>query len=246
MKYLLSVLLSLFVSFATAQVGEYRNNLSIGCNAGYALSNVQFVPKIPQALHGGPTAGLSVRYVGEKYFNMICSIYGEVNYTKMGWKEDILDIHDAPVINPLTEQAEQFSRTINYIQVPVFAHLAWGRETKGMQFFFQAGPQMGFYLNDKSDINFELSKRNYSDRVVNTVVQDTLAIENKFDYGIAAGVGMEYSHPKMGHFLLEARYYYGLGNLYGDSKRDFFGRSNFSSIIIKMTYLFDIVRTKKN
>ena len=65
------------------------------------------------------------------------------------------------------------------------------------------------------------------------------------DYGIAIGLGGEYSHPKVGHFLLEARYYYGLGNIYGSSKRDFFSKSNYGNIVIKATYLFDILRTKK-
>ena len=231
---------------AVAQVGEYRNDFSVGVNGGYVFSNVQFVPKVPQSMHGGLTGGLTARYVCEKYFNTICSIYGEMNFSQMGWKEKILDSQDNPVINAETEQPERYSRTINYIQVPIFAHLAWGKETKGLQFFVQAGPQMGFYLSDKTDINFELSNRNRSDRVNNTVVQDTMAIERKFDYGIAAGAGLEYSHPNIGHFLLEARYYYGLGNIYGDSKRDFFGRSNYGSIILKMTYLFDIARTRKS
>lgn len=231
---------------AVAQVGEYRNDFSVGVNGGYVFSNVQFVPKVPQSMHGGLTGGLTARYVCEKYFNTICSIYGEMNFSQMGWKEKILDSQDNPVINAETEQPERYSRTINYIQVPIFAHLAWGKETKGLQFFVQAGPQMGFYLSDKTGINFELSNRNRSDRVNNTVVQDTMAIERKFDYGIAAGAGLEYSHPNIGHFLLEARYYYGLGNIYGDSKRDFFGRSNYGSIILKMTYLFDIARTRKS
>ena len=48
----------------------------------------------------------------------------------------------------------------------------------------------------------------------------------------------------VGHFLLEARYYYGLGNIYGSSKKDYFGKSNFGQIVIKLGYLFDITRTK--
>ena len=71
-----------------------------------------------------------------------------------------------------------------------------------------------------------------------------MPIEKKFDYGIAAGVGMEYSIPKVGHFLLEGRYYYGLGNIYGLSKKDFFGKSNHGQIVVKASYLFDITRTK--
>ena len=230
---------------AAAQVGEYRNNLSIGVNGGYVLSNVGFTPKVNQGYHGGINGGLSFRYVCEKYFTTICAVQAEVNYAQIGWKEEILDINDEPVINPLTNLPEEYSRTITYIQVPIFAHLGWGREEKGFQFFFQAGPQVGFYLGEKTKTNFDVSNANFADRVNSTVAQDTMAVENKFDYGIAAGLGLEYSHPKVGHFQIEARYYYGLGNIYGDSKKDYFGKSNFGNIMVKLTYLFDIIRTKK-
>lgn len=228
-----------------AQVGEHRDDLSVGFNGGYVLSNVAFVPKVNQTLHGGMTGGLSVRYVCEKYFNTICSVYAELNYSQIGWKEDILDRNDEPVINELTKLPEEYQRTMNYFQMPVMAHLAWGKERKGLNFFFQAGPQLGYYLSDKPKYNFDLKKPNIRDRVNIRMDQDTMTVANKLDYGIAAGVGMEYSHPKIGHFLLEARYYYGLGNIYKDSKRDVFGRSNFSNIVVKLSYLFDIKRTKK-
>lgn len=52
---------------------------------------------------------------------------------------------------------------------------------------------------------------------------------------------MEYAIPRAGRFQVEARYYYGLGNIYGDSKKDYFGSSNFGTITIKMAYLFDIM-----
>lgn len=238
-------LLMLFPLSSLAQVGEHRNDLAIGANGGYMLSNVGFVPKVNQTFHGGYTGGLSLRYVCEKYFNSICSIYAELNYAQMGWKEDILDREDQPVINEETQQAESFSRTLNYVQLPIFARLGWGREQKGVQFFFQAGPQLGYYLSDKVTKNFELDKRNSWKRANDEVHQDTMAVENKLDYGIAAGIGMEYSFPKLGHFMLEARYYYGLGNIYKDTKRDYFGKSNNSSIIVKLTYLFDLKKTKQ-
>jgi hypothetical protein len=239
-------LLMLFPLSSLAQVGEHRNDLAIGVNGGYMLSNVGFVPKVNQTFHGGYTGGLSLRYVCEKYFNSICSIYAELNYAQMGWKEDILDREDQPVINEETQQAESFSRTLNYVQLPIFARLGWGREQKGVQFFFQAGPQLGYYLSDKVTKNFELDKRNSWKRANDEVHQDTMAVENKLDYGIAAGIGMEYSFPKLGHFMLEARYYYGLGNIYKDTKRDYFGKSNNSSIIVKLTYLFDLKKTKQS
>ena len=70
-----------------------------------------------------------------------------------------------------------------------------------------------------------------------------MPVENKFDYGITAGLGAEWCIPKAGRFILEARYYYGLGNIYGNSKRDYFGKSNFGNIIIKAIYLFDLIKS---
>ena len=230
---------------AVAQVGQHRNDFSIGFNGGYVLSSVSFSPSVPQKMHGGVTGGLSLRYVCEKYFNTVCSIYAEVNYASLGWRDKIQDVNNAPVINEITGEAEAYSRTINYIQVPIMAHLAWGKESRGVQFFINLGPQFGIYLNESTKMNFDFEKRNRTARSSSIVAQDTITVEKRFDYGIAAGIGLEYTVPRIGHFLVEGRYYYGLGNIYGDSKRDYFGRSNFGNIILKMTYLFDITKTKK-
>lgn len=243
-KLLTTALLLLATVTANAQIGSHRNDMSIGVNGGYMLSNVGFTPRVNQKLHGGITGGVSFKYVCEKYFNTICAVQAEINYAQAGWNENILDIYDQPVINATTGLAEEYSRTINYIQIPVFAHLGWGREEKGVQFFFQAGPQLGLYMSESTKTNFDFDNRNTTDRVNSTAAQDTMAVENKLDYGIAAGLGIEYSHPKVGHFQLEARYYYGLGNIYGDSKKDYFGKSNLGNIVVKLTYLFDVMRTK--
>lgn len=244
-KLLILAAFSLLSYSLYAQIGKHRNDLSIGVNGGYILSNVGFDPKINQKQHGGVTGGISFRYVCEKYFNTICAVQVEVNYAKIGWKEDILDLSDMPVINPVTGLAETYSRTMNYIQIPVFAHLGWGREQRGFQFFFQAGPQIGFFLSESEEMSFSKDNINTDDRTNKIVAQYDMPVENKFDYGIAAGLGLEYSHPKVGHFQLEGRYYYGLGNIYGDSKKDYFGKSNFGNIVIKMTYLFDLMKTKQ-
>ena len=247
---------------ANAQVGEYRTDFAVGVNGGYTLSNIAFVPKVPQGMLGGPTMGLTARLTSEKYFNSICAIVAELNYSQIGWKENILNFTDEPVHrHDDSSQNLEYSRKINYVQVPLFARLGWGRERKGMQFFFQIGPQFGLYVKDKVESNFDVHQTEFNpgtpdhpnpdyryktSRVSDVVAQDTMAIENKFDYGIAAGLGLEFSHPKAGHFLIEGRYYYGLGNIYGSTKRDYFARSNYGNIVIKFTYLFDIIRTKNS
>lgn len=244
-NFIISAILSIVPVAMTAQIGEHRNDLAIGFNGGLNMSSVSFTPKVSQAKLNGITGGLSVRYVCEKYFSTVCSLYGEINYSQMGWKEDIVDVNDMPVINTATGLPEEYSRTVNYIQVPLMAHLAWGREQKGFAFFVNLGPQFGIYMSESTNTNFDFSDRNAADRVNPVCAQDTMAVENKFDYGIAAGAGIEFSHPKVGHFLLEGRYYYGLGNIYGDSKRDYFGSSNFGTITVKLAYLFDIVSTRR-
>lgn len=247
----LVLVLAMGAGTAHAQIGQHRNDLAVGVNGGYVMSNITFDPSVSQGWHGGITGGLSARYTSEKYFSTICSIAAEINYAKIGWKEDIRDINDQPVIDPSSGLAQEYSRTINYIQIPVFAHLAWGREEQGFNFFFNAGPQVGFYLSESTSANFNVNDEiariheGTSNRSNQIIEQDTMAVENKIDYGIAAGIGVEYSHPKVGHLLLEARYHYGLGDIYGSSKRDFFGTSRFGNIIIKAAYLFDIAKTKK-
>ncbi|EGN56820.1 hypothetical protein PRBRB14_12340 [Hallella multisaccharivorax DSM 17128] len=238
---ILAVVLS-FPLLSHAQIGEHRNTLSIGGGAGYNLTSVRFTPKVVQSMKGGLNFGFTARYTVEKYFSTIASVQAEVNFSQMGWKEDIRDISDQPVINAVTKQPEEYERTINYVQVPFFAHLAWGKENKGVNFFVNAGPQLGVYLSESTKSNFDWTNRNMSDRANTVVAQDTMSVQHKIDYGIAAGLGMELATRRLGRFTFEARYYYGLGNLYGDSKRDYFGSSNFGTITIKLGWLVDIMR----
>ena len=249
MRRLLLLLISLLLPFSPlfAQVGEYRNDLAIGGSAGYTMSNIAFVPKVPQGQLGGITFGFTTRYTCEKYFKSICAVVGEINYSQIGWKERIWDKNDQPVVMLQdTTQALAYSRKMSYIQMPFLARLGWGRERNGLQFFFQAGPQIGFFLSEKTETNFDRSTQTKNSRSSNVVAQDSMAVEKKFDYGIAVGAGLEFSNRHLGHFILEGRYYYGLGNIYGATKRDYFARSNFGNIVVKCTYLFDIVRTKNS
>ena len=262
MRVLLTALFTIHYSLftASAQVGEYRTDFAVGFNGGYSMSNIAFVPKVPQGLLGGMTAGFSARYTCEKYFKSICAVVGEVNLSQIGWQEDILDFNDQPVVlHTDPSQTLKYARKLKYVQVPIFARMGWGRERKGLQAFFQIGPQVGFLLSESTETNFDVRQSDFNpgpretpnpdykyqtSRVSDVVAQDTMAVENTFDYGIAAGAGLEFSHRKLGHFLVEGRYYFGLGNIYGSTKRDYFARSNFGNIVIKFTYLFDIIRTK--
>lgn len=241
------ILFMLFFPLSTyAQIGQHRNDFAVGFHGGVTLNTINFLPRVNQKMTLGYQGGAMVRYTCEKYFSTICSVQAEINYAQLGWEEDIFDKNDKPVpsFNPKTGafdgEPERYKRTINYIQVPLLAHLAWGKEHNGVNFFFNAGPQFGFYQSESTDTNFSYDKINLADRSNPTCAQDSMAVENKLDYGITAGVGIEAHIKHIGRFQLEGRYYYGLGNIYGDSKRDYFGVSNHGTIYIRLGYLFDL------
>lgn len=134
-KVLILLLLSTSLG-VSAQVGEYRRDFAVGVNGGYVMSNINFMPEVPQKMLGGMTAGVSMRYTCEKYFKSICAVVAEVNFAQIGWKENILTMQDQPVplhINPT--QSLRYIRKMNYIQIPLLARLGWGRERSGFQFF---------------------------------------------------------------------------------------------------------------
>ena len=248
-KYAL-ILLCLAPIWVLAQVGEHRNQFAVGFQGGYNFNKVDFVPRVNLGTHMGLTGGLVARYTCEKYFKTICSVQMEFNYSQLGWKEDITDAEKKPV--PCTtnqDESEKFKHTINYFQVPILAHLAWGQEKKGLNFFFNAGPVLGFLVNNDIDKNFtyetaNLERRGYQskdqEKIKKQLKEKEQKPKNKFDYGIAAGIGIELHIKPIGRFQVEGRYYYGLGNLYGDSKLDCFSRSAHQTIILRGAYLIDI------
>lgn len=218
----------------TAQVGEARHDFAVGFNGGMAMNTVSFDPTIRQSMHSGPTFGLTMRYTCEKYFTMVCAIQVEVNYAKLGWKENITDYNDQPL-------PDRYQRHHHYIQVPVLARLGWGREERGMMGYLVAGPQIGYCFSETTEQSEEwtLTSTGVPNRPNNMYAQYSMPLERKLDYGITAGIGGELN-TKAGHFMLEGRYYYGLSDLFGNSKKDTFARSANGAIVAKLTYLFSI------
>lgn len=228
---LLSIIFLAVSTIGLAQVGELRNNLAVGFNGGYNLSSVDFSPTIKQELQPGYTGGFTLRYTTEKYFSLICAAQLEVNFAQRGWNELIEDGTN-----------NTYHRTTNYIEIPFFAHLGWGEEERGIQYFVNAGPQVGLYLSDEEFYGFtkeEPWKPIYRPNGVNA--QYGKAIENTLEYGIAGGLGMEFK-TGIGNFIIEGRYFFGLSDMFGNSKADPFGRSANTTITGKISYLIDITK----
>ncbi|MDR2804338.1 MAG: PorT family protein, partial [Dysgonamonadaceae bacterium] len=67
---------------------------------------------------------------------------------------------------------------------------------------------------------------------------DDYTVRRKFDYGIAGGMGLEI-RTGIGNFILEGRYYYGLSDVFNNSRADVFQSSHNQVIGIKLTYLVE-------
>ena len=218
---------------ASAQIGEARHNFSVGFNGGVNLNSASFTPTIKQNSLMGITGGLTARYISEKYFAMICGAQVELNFSQRGWDElfEIAGENGEPV----KDTSRAYTRKLNYIDIPFLAHLAFGNE-KGLQFFLNLGPQIGFLIGEsEKTTNIDMNSLTNTQKAVYGG-----KLDNKFDYGIAGGGGIELRTKKAGSFLVEGRYYFALSDFYSTSKKDYFSRSAHGTIVAKITYLFDL------
>lgn len=192
------------------------------------MSKMSFSPEVHQKFTKGLTMGITCRYTEEKIFGLIA----EINLTQRGWEEDFA-----------RDEAPDFSytRTLTYIQVPLLTHIYFG--SKKFRGFVNLGPEFGYMIGNSIDANFDYN--NYSSiqdfpQGYRTNEQLKMEIENKFDYGIAAGIGIEWILKRKHSFFLEGRYYYGLGNIFNATKRDFFAASRGMSIEITLGYMIRV------
>lgn len=227
---LLLLLLLTACSAARAQVGSPRADLAIGGSAGMVMNRVSFTPVIKQAWKNGPTLGMTARYTCEKYFNMLCAFQAELNYSQAGWRE-VIDT-----------SADTYERTVHYLQLPLLAHLGFGRERGGAKGYLVLGPQLGYSVGDTQKRGGEWSEQTLALRRNGVTQQYDLPVQQRFEYGITGGIGLDLSTRSGHHFLVEGRYFYGLSDIFSNSKKDPFGRSANGTIIAKVSYLFDILR----
>lgn len=169
---------------------------------------------------------LVVRYTEEKHVGVI----GEINISQRGWKESYDPGQDF-----------SFSRQLTYINIPVMTHIYFG--PKKFNFIINLGPEVAFMIANNAKANFDYNNisgvKGYPVSSRETA-QMTMPIKNKIDYGITAGIGGEWKINQRNSLLIEARYYFGLGNLFESDKKATFSSSRPSSIEVTAGYMFRI------
>ncbi|MCH5214796.1 MAG: PorT family protein [Muribaculaceae bacterium] len=219
----------LLLAILTASLGclaqtHYSANICVGAKGGIDLSRVFFTPSVKQGWPVNPTFGVAIRYIEENHFGLI----GEINYVRRGWKENFEGLRF------------RYQKNLDYIEVPVLAHIYFGRRGR---FFVNAGPQIGFRIGESTSANFDYwDTSNIPDfpNVNRRNSQMTEKVTQKIDYGISAGLGAEFNINPKNIISLEARYYFGLGNIFSAKRTDTFRASNTMYISILAGYWFRI------
>lgn len=202
---------------------HYRPHISVGAHAGVAMSKVSFTPEVPQSWYMGPTGGVQIRYAEEK----LVGVLAELNFVSRGWKETFED-------NP----GLSYSRSMFYVSLPIMTHITFG--SPRLKCFVNLGPEIGYMVSNSIKSNFDYTKTAGIIDPSRRVNQMSMEITGKFDYGICAGVGGEYYVNPRNSVYLEARFYYGLGNIFPSSKSDEFAGSRSMTLSVTAGYNFRI------
>lgn len=194
-------------------------HVDFGVIGGTAMSQFKFDPSVSQNMSIGPTFGVAARYTEEKFFGL----QAELLFTQRGWK-DRYDMY--PELS--------FERTLNYLEMPIMAHIYFECGQKS-EISVDMGPKLGFFLSDKISSNLPSNfGQTDSEYYGYRYKHHSLSVDKKFDYGIQAGLGYEFKLNQRMALQVQGRYYFGLGNIFPDSKSDDFETSRNSTIQIVM------------
>lgn len=198
-----------------AQQEVFSPRFMAGFTGGVNLSNMIFQPKVDQGLKIGYDGGIILRYDVVPY----AGIWLEVDYSSRGWREKPMDLPEL-----------KYTRTLNFINIPVMTHFMIGNGP--LKVTIDAGTHFGYLLSEQSEGNFPENRPN---GVV--VAQHNMPVENKFAWGIGGGLGGEY-HLKNYVAGVRISYVYGLGEIYGNTRKDYFGKSSEQVAAAKVYFLF--------
>lgn len=222
-SFLIVAIIALSFSFYIHAQTHYSSQVSIGVKGGIDFSKIFFNPHVNQKMALGTNIGFTFRYVEEKHFGLIA----ELNFEQRGWKENFKNL------------PYSYRRILNYIQIPVLAHIFFG--SQHTRFFFNVGPEVGFFIGESASSNFNAENiASIPGFPLHNRVNDQLLLptNHTVDYGISAGIGTEISIEKKHAISIESRFYYGLGNVLKSGRTEKFSASNSMSIMVSAGYWF--------
>lgn len=178
-RFLLTLLLFIPITLSA--------QISIGARAGYGKFGANFEP---HALNQLQRPLYYSNFGAVLLLNNLknCGIQLECNYMKKGWAE-----RDEKI------EGSKFTRTLTYIEVPMFAHFELGNGN--LRLIGYIGPYVAYKIGDQTESqNFEsnfnrFSRYNHYGRGV-----------RDFDFGNKLGWGIRYNFGKSISVLIDGRY----------------------------------------
>lgn len=237
-KKILTVLLLALICIEGYSQDKFVPEWNFGVNFGPTFSTMSFVTTEPGSHLGTKMiqqykGGVSVRYISEKSLGFIA----ELNYSQQGYEQQFTDES-----NDTDNAKSKFVNKLAYLQIPFLTHIYFGGKGR---VFVNLGPQIGFLVGERKIKH--LSAADYGDTPIisdqsSTTTTSTkvsaqydLAVQNKFDYGLVAGMGFEL-RTGAGNFSIEGRYYMGFSDIYSSHKTDPFSRSAHRVMSAAITY----------
>ncbi|MCQ2207244.1 MAG: PorT family protein [Paludibacteraceae bacterium] len=231
---------------ATSQVrSRFEEEIGVGVQGGLALSQVRFLHNDVTYSNNlgdlgyrkGADFGAMVRFIAQKHFGLQL----EANYTQSGWKEKW---NDPTTINEQQMVDGTIEREIDYLNVPLLAHIYFGNTHR---MFFNFGPKIGFLLgtgDNKTNLTPEQQQailtNNWNDPRLNETIE-----ENKVDLGLCVGAGYEFHLSKV-NILAEARWHWGLKDVFEHDRSAVFQRSNNQLFTFTLGVMMPVIKFHSN
>ncbi len=142
------------------------------------------------------------------------SLQVELNYSQRGW----------------SEKDGIYARRLHYLELPFLMHMYWGNKTR---FFVNLGPKASYLLGETV-----LHDKTESDKE-----QYTHKIHNAFDYGVTAGLGLEFA-VKEQLFQFETRAHFSLNTTFSNNKKNTYNYSNNMNLSVNLAWLLRVNKDK--
>lgn len=124
------------------------------------------------------------------------------------------------------EKNTDYYRHLDYIEIPLLMHLYVGKTVRG---FLNLGPQFGYCIAQYDKNGSGLSGHQYE------------PASKPWDWGLAAGLGLQVNTRRAGSYQLEARFNFSFGDLYPNRVSDYFSSSAPMDLSLNLGWMWHYV-----
>ena len=161
------------------------------------------------------TQTLPVSMIAGAQFRMVSEKYfgfvADLNYSQRGF-------------GSYDDNHKLMHRRMDYVELNFLSHITFGR--KLFRYFIDLGPSISYLVAE-----------NQTPGAAGLI--HTTPIKNRFDYAIAFCTGFEFN-TRYGIYTIDARYSFGLGNVFDSKVSDQFKTSSNQNIQVAIAYLFPL------